>query len=611
MGGPGKGFQVRTVKRVASTAMAIASAALILAACSSTNNSATTTSSPGASGAVRGGTLTFVGAGDVDFFDTAAGYYDVTYTLFRAITRQLYQYPSATTAAAEINPVPDLATGPPTITNGGKTYTIHIRQGAKWNSSPPRQVTADDVILGFKRLCNPVNPVGAPGYFTATIVGMADYCTNFANVNGTVQDIKNYIDGHNISGIKAVDQTTVQFTLTQPASDFLNILAMTFSSPAPVEDLNYLPGSPDLAQHFLSDGPYQVASYTPNKSITLTRNPVWEASTDNLRKAYVNQIDVQEGVATSATAAVQQIQAGTADLEWDQNVDTAALAGMVASHDPNLIIGPDGSNYFSLNPYLSLNLQSPNNGGALSKLPVRQAIEYAINKTADSQIYGGSDISAPLDQPVPGGQVGNIPGYDPYPTPGHNGDPSKAKQLLAQAGYQPGQITLKLIYRTNTVHPQVAQNDQASLQAAGFNVQLIPVTPANTFYTKYLENPTASKSGAWDIAEPGWNPDWLGNNGRSVIEPLFDGRTYGPNTQDYGDYNSSVTNGFIDKALAATSSSQATTYWQDAAKQIMQDAAIVPIGQQKISLYKSTRVQNALFNIWTDNIDPTNVWLKG
>lgn len=597
------------VKSLGKLLAVLVSGGLILAACSSTPS---TSGTPGASGAVRGGTLTLVGsASDVDYFDTAAAYFDVTYTLFRAITRQLYQYPSASSSAAEINPVPDLATALPTITNGGKTYTIHIRQGAKWNSSPPRQVSASDVLLGFKRLCNPQAPVGAPIYFDATIVGFKTYCDGFGKVNPTVADIKNYIQSNNISGIKVIDPTTVEFDLTQPASDFVNILAMTFSSPAPVEDLNYLPASTDLATHFLSDGPYTVQSYTPTRSITLVRNPAWESSTDPLRHAYVNQINIDEGVASSNTAAVQQIQAGTADIEWDQNVDTAALAGMIASHDPNLIIGPNGPSYYSLNPYISINMQSPNNGGALSKLPVRQALEYAINKTADSQIYGGSAISAPLDQPVPDGQIGNTPGYDPYPTPGHNGDPAKAKALLAQAGYQPGQITLKLIYRLTTVHPQVAQNDQAALQAAGFNVQLVPVTPSNTFYTKYLENPDASKAGAWDIAEPGWNPDWLGNNGRALLEPLFDGRTYGKATNDYGDYNNPTTNSLMDKALAATSLSQATTYWQQAAKQVMADAAIVPVGEQKIAVYKSTRVQNALFNIWTDNIDITNVWLKG
>jgi len=597
---------VRRTKTLVMIGASTAMAALLLAACSSSSSTA-----PTATGATRGGTLTVVGSSDVDHFDTASAYYDTTYTLLRAISRQLYQYPTASTTAGQINPVPDLATGMPAITNGGKTYTITIRSGAKWNTSPPRQVTAADEVLGMKRLCNPVNPVGAPGYFEATIVGMQSYCNGFTNVSGTVTAIKNYIETHNVAGVKATGPETVQFTLTQPASDFINILAMTFSSPAPVEDLKYLPGSTDLAQHFLSDGPYEVQSYNPNRSIVLVRNPAWVASSDPLRHAYVNKVNIEEGVANTPIAAVQQIQAGTAQMEWDQNVDTSQLAGMVASHDPDLVIGPQGaSNFLTINPYIVINFLSPNNGGALSKLPVRQALEYAFNKTADSEVYGGSVISQPLNQVIPGGSVGNVPGYNPYPTTGNNGDPTKAKALLAQAGYSPGQITLNLVYRTNTVHPQIAQTDQSALQAAGFKVNLISAT-ASDFYSKYLENVTATKSGSWDIAEPGWIPDWLGNNGRSIIEPLFDGRTYGPNSVDYGDYNSSTVNSNIDKAESATSTSQATVYWQDAAKQIMADAAVVPIAAQKVSVYHSSNLHNCYFNVWTENCDITNVWLTG
>jgi peptide/nickel transport system substrate-binding protein len=292
-------------------------------------------------------------------------------------------------------------------------------------------------------------------------------------------------------------------------------------------------------------------------------------------------------------------------------VPTARLAALNATNDSRLVVGPSGNNYITINPTIAINLQSPNNGGALKNLKVRQALEYAFNKYAVSQVYGGSLISAPLDQLVPPGSIGNVAGYNPYPTPGDKGDPAKAKALLAQAGYKPGQITLNLPYRTTTVHPQVAQTDQAALQAAGFNVKLIAVTPANNFYTKYLENPDATKRGAWDIAEAGWIPDWLGNNGRSVIEPLFDGRTYGPGSTDYGDYNSTVVNGLIDKALSSSSSAQATTYWQDAAKQIMADAAVVPLGAQKVAVFRSSRVHGCYFNFFNENCDITNVWLSG
>lgn len=609
----GRTGRARTLFRGSATLTAVAVAGLIAAACGSSGSTGATATTSGAStaGAVRGGTLTIVGSGDVDYFDTAAAYYDVTYVLLRAVSRQLYVVPTKALTSDQASPVPDLATAMPTVTNGGKTYTVHIRQGAMWDTTPPRQVTAADVVLGFKRLCNPTSPTGAPSYFETTIVGMKAYCDGFGKVAGTVDAEKTYIQGNDVPGLKAVDPSTIQFNLLQPAPDFINILAMTFSSPVPVEFLNYLPSSVALAQHWVSDGPYSVQSYTPNTSITLVRNKAWKASSDPVRPAYVDEIDVKEGVANTPAAAVQQIQAGTADMEWDQNVAPAQLAGMEASHDPNLLIGPEGaSNYLNLNPVMNINLQSPNNGGALKKLQVRQAIEYAINKTADSQVYGGPAISKPLGQAVPAADAGYIPGYDPYPNSGGNGDPAKAKALLAQAGYGPSNpLTLTLVYRTNTVHPQIAQTDQAALQAAGIKVNLVPVPPSS-FYTQYLENPTASQAGKWDIGETGWNPDWLGNNGRSMIEALYDGRTYGKNSVNYGDVNSPQVNAFIDKALSASSVSQALTYWQDAAREVMAEALIVPIGQQKTAIYHSTRLQNCVWNTWINNCDPTTVWIK-
>jgi peptide/nickel transport system substrate-binding protein len=579
-----------------------------LTACSS-GKSSTGAASPSAQ-PVKGGTLRLYGEGDVDYMDTADGYYDVTYTLMRAFTRQLYTYPTTASFQDQITPVPDLATAMPSISNGGKTYLIHIRDGAMWDTNPARQVTAADAVLGFKRLCNPAQPTGAPGYFTATIAGMKSYCDGFAQVDAkSAAAIKDYINSHNVSGLKAVDATTLQITLTQPASDFVNILAMPFSSPAPVEYLNYIPGSAQQAQHTISDGPYTITQYQPSKSITLARNPAWQASSDPIRKAYVNAIQITEGGNEQGTQ--QQIQAGTQDMDWDQNVPTAQLAALNASDDSGLVIGPSADNFITINPYIAINLQSPNNHGALQNVKVREALEYAFNKTAVSQVYGGTLISKPLDQVIPPGSIGNVSGYNPYPTPNDNGDPAKAKQLLAQAGYAPGQITLKLPYRTTTVHPQVAQTDQAALKAAGFNVQLIAVTPANNFYTQYLQNPTATKTGAWDIAEAGWIPDWLGNNGRAVIEPLFDGRGYGPGSTDYGDYNSPAMNALIDKALSAPSVADATKDWQDAAKLAMQDAVIVPLGAQKVAVYHSSRVQNCIFNFFNENCDVTNVWLSG
>jgi peptide/nickel transport system substrate-binding protein len=105
-------------------------------------------------------------------------------------------------------------------------------------------------------------------------------------------------------------------------------------------------------------------------------------------------------------------------------------------------------------------------------------------------------------------------------------------------------------------------------------------------------------------------PDWYGNNGRAIIEPLFDGRNYGPNSVDYGDYNNPVVNALIDKALAAPDQSTAATYWHQADMQIMKDAAIVPLQTQKTALYRSSRVQNAIFLPFSQAYDLTQIWLS-
>ena len=163
-----------------------------------------------------------------------SAYYTADYELEHAYTRQLLQYPSAPAASTSdaawtqsTTPVADIATEVPTtanggITGGGKVYTFHIKQGVDWSSTPARQVTADDFVREFKAFFNPVSPVGAPGYYTSTIAGLAAYSNQEATFFGnakkeppTAANIANFQNTHNISGIKAVDATTLQFTLTR------------------------------------------------------------------------------------------------------------------------------------------------------------------------------------------------------------------------------------------------------------------------------------------------------------------------------------------------------------------------------------------------------------
>ena len=340
----------------------------------------------------------------------------------------------------------------------------------------------------MKRTCNPTQPFGGQPDFSNIIKGYAAFCTGFTNVSSTDPAAqKAYIDANNISGV-TVDPSnpqTIIFQLTQPVSYFTNILGLNAFDPAPVEYLNYLPGSNDLAQHTISDGPYQVQTYDPAKSIDFVRNPVWKASTDPIRKAYVNQINVNE---TGTQASIQQqILTNTpqADMEWDSYVPTNDIPSLLAANDPRLSLESE----FSTNPYVVFNAQSPNNGGALGKLAVRQALEYALNRTNLIQDAGGPKVSPPLTQVLPPGITGSAPSYSQY-----NYDPAKAKQLLASAGYSSG-LTLKFLYRpASLLSSNMFQTIQSDLGKIGITVVGVGVPNAD-FYTKYLEKPSQATSG--------------------------------------------------------------------------------------------------------------------
>ncbi len=606
-------------------------AAAGLAACSSSAKS----SAPAATSSTApqfGGTLHIVSASGPDHLDTVPAYYTVDYQLEHAYTRQLVQYPTVpapTTASAgwttDTTPAADVATVIPTAANGGITdngtlYTFHIRPGVDWNTTPARQVTSQDFLREWKAFCNPVSPVGNPTYFYAAVVGMQAFCTAesafFAIKSNapTAANIANYQNTHSITGITTPNSMTIQFKLTSAISDFLYMMAMPFDSARPVEYDAYVPNSLQLDQHTISDGPYQISSYIPGKSITLVRNPAWKQSTDPLRHQYVSEVIDTLGV-TSAQTQLSDMQAGTQDvIDSDTPINPSSIPSLEASKASNFHIWPWSSTF----PYIVFNLRSPDANGAMQKLLVRQAVEYGLDKSAAIKAIGGPAVAQVLNTVIPQGNTGYV-NTNLYPDDNGQGNVAMCKSDLAKAGY-PNGVTLTYMYPNDSSNTRIFTAIQASLANCGITATGKP-EPGSSFFTDLGNAPESNKAGAWDMGQPGWIPDWFGNNGRTVIQALFQGPNCVINTVNYGCYDNAKVNSLITTAEAATTLSAAGTAWQQADAQIMSDAAIAPIMNQGFPMYSSKRVRGiasdgttyptAIFAPNIGNPDITAIWLAG
>lgn len=542
-----------------------------------------------------GGTLLLHGPAPVHHLDPSASQAP-TDQIIRLFTRQLFGYapePDLRDWRA-IAPVPDLATDIPSTYNTGMgarhtNYVVHLRRGVFWDTTPPREITAHDVVRGLKRLGNPLTRPAALPYFTSTIRGMARFCEDYAAAihrdDPTAEELAAFQNSHDIPGVIVLDDESLVIELMRPAIDFAAIMALPCASPVPVEYDAFLPGGPELRRNLRSNGPYRPVHLLPGRELRLERNPVWRQESDPLRHQYLDGIGVTvENAAPERIAA--RVASGAADLPWG--------APVAEPHDVEPA-DPDDGLGLALDPYLVFNVRSPNAGGALADVRVRRALSYAIDKAAIADLHRQSGSGALVriaGSVVPPGNDAHQE-IDLYPTAGSRGDPGKCRALLAEAGHGSG-LTLTAVHLDTDLDAAVARSYAADLEKAGVTVGLVALD--HDARHAVLRDPRRAAAGAWDIAAASWSPDWYATNGRVFLQPMFQSSD-SRNAANYGRYRRPEVDRLIERALTAIEEpARSIAAWNSAERMVLEDAAVVPVLFQRpvVPRLRAARVRNAI-----------------
>jgi peptide/nickel transport system substrate-binding protein len=304
--------------------------------------------------------------------------------------------------------VPDLASGLPTVSDGGLTYTFQLRKGIRYSTGGVVQPA--DIRRGIERALLESKGQG-PGSYLAVIEGGGGCLKKGAKHCDLTRGITT-----------SPGSSTVTFHLSKPDPDFLFKLALP--------DYDAVPASTPLHARLPlpATGPYEISGYQKKGVVVLVRNPrfrVW--STAAQPEGYPDKI--VERYRYTGAQAIHAVERGEADVTTDgldQTWPPALAASLHTRHSSQLYAEPT---LYHVGLWLNTRLAPFND------VRVRHAFNLAVDRNRLAQITAGAVACQYLPP--------NVNGYSFY-CPYNGPDLAKARRLVAESGTEGQPVTIWL-----------------------------------------------------------------------------------------------------------------------------------------------------------------------
>jgi len=443
--------------------------------------------------------------------------------------------------------------------DAGDVYTFTMRQDATWVKYNPATgetaeigpVTAKDIEYGVKRTLNP-KTASAYAYVLYIIKGGEEFNTADA---AALKD-EEFQALSDAVGVKALDDYTIQFTLTHPAGYFPGIAGMWVARPMP-KDAIEAHGERWIEPGFIvTNGPYVLGEWVHDDHVTLLKNTKYYDA-DKVQIQKINGVMVNED-----STAMTMYEANELDTQAPPLEDMDRIkADPVLSKE--LHIGPYPCTYY----YGFTNDKPP-----MDNKLVRRAFSAAIDRQSliDNVIKGGQIPANSFTTLGMFGTVGGDKDVAPWALDYKVGA-EQAKAWLAEAGYPNGQgfPEITLMYNTSEGHKKIAEA-VAAMWKETLNVN---VKIENQEWKVYLntiskKTPVAEMPHVW---RNGWCADYPDAN--NWVNEVFN-----PKMRNDIRWNNTEFQQIVEKAEVSQNPDERKTLYKQAEKILVDDeAAIAPI----------------------------------
>jgi len=289
----------------------------------------------------------------------------------------------------ELNIVPDIAENWETSPDG-KTYTFYLRRGVKFHSG--KEVKAADFKYSWERACDPATGSGTAATYLGDIVGTKDMLAGKAT---------------EISGVKVIDDYTLQVTIDAPKAYFLDKLA--YPTAFVVDKANVESGE-DWWREPDGTGPFKLKEWQAGEWLILERSQIYYGELAKLEQVVYLLSGVPMSLYETGQIDVVPVYLAYIDQVRDET----------GPFYPQLAVTPELSLY-----YIGFNTAQP----PFDDVNVRHAFCHAVDKEHITKVIL-RDMVNEADGILPPG----MPGYNEA-LEGLNYDVGKAKELIAASKY--------------------------------------------------------------------------------------------------------------------------------------------------------------------------------